>query len=215
MAAQRSAGEPVRVLVADDDDETRAVLVRLLDSVEEIEVVGAASNLAAAGELVADSQPDVVLLDRVMPGVTGPSAVDALRLRAPDAAIVVLSGYGRDDPEVAALAAAADGYLEKGAPRAALVRAVRHSAGVPPSAAKATPTAVPSLAALVEALHDGPVQSLSGSLWTLDALSRARDDARREELVEQLRTSLQTSLDSTRRLMRWARGGSGSADPPR
>ncbi|MBV8159560.1 MAG: response regulator transcription factor, partial [Acidimicrobiia bacterium] len=186
---------------------------------QEVEVVGAAADVAAAAELISRHDPDVVLLDCVMPGVTGASTIDELRRHAPDVAIVVLSGYGRDDPEAKEVASTADGYVEKGSPRAALLRAVLRSARQQTvdagAAATASPPGPPSLQKIADALHDSPVQSLSGSLWILDVLEGERDEHRRQELVSQLRKQLEFSLSSTRQLMRWARQGEDHADPAR
>ncbi|MBV8162455.1 MAG: response regulator transcription factor [Acidimicrobiia bacterium] len=219
MAAERLAGELVRVVVADDDDETRTVLVQLLNGADQVEVVGVAADVETAAGLISRQDPDVVLLDRVMPGVKGASTINELRRYAPNVAIVVLSGYGRDDPEAMTVASVADGYVEKGSPRATLLRAVRRAARREATQAgrEATrsPCGAPSLQKVADALHDSPVQSLSGSLWILDALEGERDENRRRDLVRQLRKQLEVSLSSTRQVMRWARQGEGDADPAR
>src|SRR5947209_2385551 len=54
----------------------------------------------------------------------------------------------------------------------------------------------------------GPVQALSGALWTLDALGEALDDpVRRQELLARLRTTLRSALETTRAITRWAHAG--------
>src|SRR5439155_24600607 len=153
---------------------------------------------------------DVVLLDLAMPGMTGPEAVEALRRRSPETAVVLVSGYAQDDPKVRSLSGVVDGYVEKGTSAKGLAAAVRRAASRRgASAALSGPVAAhapaPSLAELAASLHDGPVQALSGALWTLDALEEASDEpARPQELLVGLRTTLRSALEATRSITRQA-----------
>jgi DNA-binding NarL/FixJ family response regulator len=201
---------PIRLVIADDNDDARRLAFLLFARLPDFDVVGEAADLAAASELVARHLPDVVLLDRAMPGMTGPEAIEALRGRSPETAVVIVSGYAEEDPRVQSLSGVVDGYFEKGTPIKGLAAAVRGAAtGRDSSLETATRTGArgrpPSLAELAAALHDGPVQALSGALWTLDALGEALEDpARRQELLAGLRTTLRSALEATRAVTRWA-----------
>src|SRR5438309_2820275 len=164
---------PIRLVIADDNDDARRLALVTLARLPGFHVLGEAADLAAAAELVARHLPDVVLLDRAMPGMTGPGAIAALRRRSPATAVVIVSGYAKEDPRVQSLVGVVDGYVEKGTSAQALAVAVRRAAArreaSPPRPGPAPPPGPPpSLAELAAALHDGPVQSLSGALWTLE-----------------------------------------------
>jgi len=219
MDAERRAGGPFRIIVADDDGDTRRLVARMFGELDEFDVVGTAGDMTTTRELVATRQPDVVVLDRVMPGFTGPDTIDGLRALRPNTAIVLLSGYGRDDPESAAVGAVVDGYVEKGAPKRVVVRTVVEAVQgtVTPLEAIPLPTEASTTSLspdeIADALHDGPVAALAGALWTLDALEALdggrgadrSDEQRRTELLTELRTCLRSSLESTRRIVRLAR----------
>jgi DNA-binding NarL/FixJ family response regulator len=82
------------VLVCDDAADMRALLRDALDADPRLRVVGEAGDGVATLALAAELQPDVVLLDIGMPGPAPDEVVAGLRRAAPEAAIVVLSGYG-------------------------------------------------------------------------------------------------------------------------
>jgi DNA-binding NarL/FixJ family response regulator len=80
----------VRVAIVDDDARVRAALVELLGSEPGVEVVGTADDASSAVDLVAATEPDVVVLDVVMPG-GGPAAAALICARHPATAVVALS----------------------------------------------------------------------------------------------------------------------------
>jgi DNA-binding NarL/FixJ family response regulator len=200
---------PLRLVIADDNEDARILLSRVFDALEDFDVLGEAADLSAATELVERHQPDVALLDRAMPGMTGPEAIENLRRRSPGTAVVMVSGYARNDREAQPLARVVDGFVQKGTPTTALVAAIRRAAQgsrraappAPPSRPAPRTGRPPSLQELAAALHDGPVQALSGALWTLEA--------RRRELLARLRTSLRSALQATRAITRWAEPDDG------
>ena len=104
---------PLTLLIVDDNDLFVSALEGLLESELSLQVVGRAANGDAAAELAADLQPDVVLMDLSMPKVDGFDATALVRKRAPEAAVVVLTGS--DDPadQERARAAGAAGYVTK------------------------------------------------------------------------------------------------------
>jgi len=106
----------LRVFLCDDVPEFRALMRAVLEEACDCEVVGEAGDGRAAIEGVAETQPDVVLLDLDMPGADGLSAIPAMRAAVPDARIVVLSSFAAERMERRVLDAGADAYLEKRTP---------------------------------------------------------------------------------------------------
>jgi DNA-binding NarL/FixJ family response regulator len=113
----------IRVLIADDHAVVRQGLKTFLDLQDDIEVVAEAADGEAA--VAAAAGADVVLLDLVMPKLDGLAALRALRERAPEARVIVLTSFGDDDRLFATLRAGAAGYLLKDVEPADLVRAIR------------------------------------------------------------------------------------------
>ncbi len=115
----------VRVVVVDDHPVVRAGLVGLLSGEDDLDVVGEAADGAAALDLVAQVQPDVVLMDLRMPGTDGATATGQLTARHPEVRVLVLTTYESDTDILRAVEAGAAGYLLKDTPREELVEAVR------------------------------------------------------------------------------------------
>jgi DNA-binding NarL/FixJ family response regulator len=116
--------EPVTVIVADDQSAVREGLVLLLGTLPGIVVAGEATDGNAAADLVAQVQPQVVLMDLNMPGSDGVSATRRITADHPGTRVVVLTTYADDDSIIGALQAGALGYLTKDATRAEIGRAV-------------------------------------------------------------------------------------------
>jgi NarL family two-component system response regulator LiaR len=115
----------IRVLVVDDHAFVRDGLRAFLDLQDGIEVVGEAADgeeaIAAAERL----EPDVVLIDLVMPGLGGVAAIRELRERLPEVRAIVLTSFLDEDKLLPALRAGAAGYLLKNSAPAEVARAVR------------------------------------------------------------------------------------------
>ena len=116
--------EPVTVIVADDQSAVREGLVLLLGTLPGMVVAGQASDGNAAVELVAATNPQVVLMDLNMPGTDGVSATRRISADHPGTRVVVLTTYADDESIIGALQAGALGYLTKDATRAEIGRAV-------------------------------------------------------------------------------------------
>jgi DNA-binding NarL/FixJ family response regulator len=113
-----------RVLVVDDQTVVRDGLVLLLGLLPGIEVVGSASDGGEAERLVAEHEPDVVLMDLRMPRVDGVEATRRIKAAHPQVQIVVLTTYSDDESVFAALQAGARGYLTKDAGAEEIARAI-------------------------------------------------------------------------------------------
>jgi DNA-binding NarL/FixJ family response regulator len=88
----------------------------LLELDREIEVVGLVSDGAEAVELVASHQPDLVLMNRIMPGVNGVEATRQTRARWPAIKVLILTTYDDDEWLFDAIRAGPAGYLLKDTP---------------------------------------------------------------------------------------------------
>jgi DNA-binding NarL/FixJ family response regulator len=115
----------IRVLIADDHAVVRQGLRTYLELQEDVDVVAEAADGEAAVREAERHAPDVVLLDLAMPRLDGVAALRALRLKAPEARVLVLTSFGEDDRLFAALRGGASGFLLKDTEPAELVRAIR------------------------------------------------------------------------------------------
>ncbi|HEX4093175.1 MAG TPA: response regulator transcription factor [Trebonia sp.] len=121
--------QPLRVVIADDQASVREGLVLLLGGLPGIDVVGAAADGEQALALVAECQPDAILLDLNMPVLDGIGATRRLVAEHPRVAIVVLTTYAEDGSVIEALQAGARSYLTKDADRTDIARALHAAAG--------------------------------------------------------------------------------------
>jgi DNA-binding NarL/FixJ family response regulator len=117
-------GEPVRVLIADDQKVVREGLVSLISLLPGITVVGAAVDGDDAVRQAGDTHPDVVLMDLNMPRCNGVEATERLRRLQPGTAVVVLTTYSDDEWVFSALQAGALGFLTKDAGTDEIHRAI-------------------------------------------------------------------------------------------
>jgi DNA-binding NarL/FixJ family response regulator len=121
--------EPIRVLIADDQQLLRAGFRVILQSEPGIEVVGEAEDGVEAVAQARRLRPDVVLMDIRMPKLDGLSATEHLTKLPDGPRVVVLTTFDQNEYVVRALRAGAYGFLLKDAPASRLVAAVRAAAG--------------------------------------------------------------------------------------
>lgn len=119
----------IRVLVADDHPLARAGLEQLLAALDGIVLVGTAAGGDEAVRLVAEREPDVVLMDLEMPDKDGVQATRELLAHRPATAVVVLTSFSDRERILAALDAGAVGYLLKDVQPDELARAIEAAAG--------------------------------------------------------------------------------------
>jgi two-component system, NarL family, response regulator LiaR len=129
----------IRVLLADDHGIVREGLRAYLDTVDGIEVVGAASDGIEASRLVDELGPDVVLMDLAMPNMDGIEATAFITKSHPDVKVIALTSFATDDMVFPAIRAGAAGYLLKEAEPSEVAEAIR-------KAARGEPILAPSVA---------------------------------------------------------------------
>ena len=103
----------IRVLIVDDQAMVRSGLRFFLLSMPDVTLIGEASNGREAVELCVRLEPDVVLMDLVMPEMDGIEAIRVLRQRLPDVRVLALSSFQEATRAQEALRAGATGYLLK------------------------------------------------------------------------------------------------------
>lgn len=163
--AVNPANPCVRILVVDDHTLFRRGLTVLLGFEAGLEVVGDAADAGEAQRLAERLQPDVILLDNHLPGVTGVMAIPALLQACPAARVLMLTVSEDEQDLAAALRAGASGYLLKTMEGDALAQAIvqcarGHSVVAPEMTGK-----------LVAALRQGQGQSAAAPAGAVDPLA--------------------------------------------
>jgi two-component system, NarL family, response regulator LiaR len=118
-------GQPLRILIADDHAVVREGLEAILSAQSDMTLVGMAINGLEAVSLAKSLQPDVILMDLVMPHMDGLEAIQSIRSANPQACILVLTSFADDERVFPAIKAGAMGYLLKDTLRQDLLQAIR------------------------------------------------------------------------------------------
>lgn len=121
----QNANERIRVLLVDDHSIVRKGLALIMEAEGDMTVVGQARDGAEAVEQHRALRPDVTLMDLKMNGVSGVDAVKEIRSEFPQARVLMLSTYDRDDDIYRSIRAGAMGYLVKDTPSDDILDAVR------------------------------------------------------------------------------------------
>lgn len=116
---------PIRVLVVDDHLIIRKGIRALLNESEDIQFVGEASNGLEAIQQVDSLNPDIILMDLIMPEMDGIQAIRHISTKHPEVRILVLTTYSGDDQVFPAIKAGAHGYLLKDSGSGQLLQAIR------------------------------------------------------------------------------------------
>ena len=117
--------DPIRVFVTDDHSIVRKGIKATLELIPDIEFVGEASNGREAVEAVASVNPDVILMDLMMPEMDGIEAIQQINAEHPDMRILVLTTFAGEDKIFPAIKAGALGYQLKDSEPEELVEAIR------------------------------------------------------------------------------------------
>ena len=180
----------IRVIIADDHTLFRDGLVALLNSVPEIDVVGTAQDGEQAILLAADSQPDVVLMDLLMPKVNGIEATKHIIQTSPHIGVVMLTMFEDDESVFAAMRAGARGYVLKGADQEDVLRAIH-------AVARGEALFGPSIATRLMDFFTPPVSEPAQAFPELterehEILALIAQGSNNSEIAEQLHISLKT-----------------------
>ena len=128
MAPPRKIAVPLRIVLADDQPFILRMVRQILNEHAHLVVVGDAPNGAEAVVMVATLKPDVVVLNVVMPKMSGFEAARRIHAQSPGVAIVILSTDKDAQFIAAAKACGARGYVDKQNAAADLVHAINHTA---------------------------------------------------------------------------------------
>lgn len=118
----------IKILIADDHLIIRQGLRLILETENDFELVGEASDGNEALTLCRKLKPDVVLMDLRMPNMDGLTAIEKLHIEQPDIAVVILTTFNEDDLMLRGLQAGAQGYLLKDTDRNTLFNTIRAAA---------------------------------------------------------------------------------------
>jgi NarL family two-component system response regulator LiaR len=123
--AKKSGENVINVLVVDDHPMVRQGIIDFLEIHSDLKVKGTAKNGEEAIAQVEQLQPDVVLMDLMMPGMDGIEAIRQIKSSRRETKIIVLTSFFQDDKVFPAIKAGADGYLLKDVLPNDLVSAIR------------------------------------------------------------------------------------------
>jgi DNA-binding NarL/FixJ family response regulator len=123
--AGTAAGSRIRVLLVDDHGVVRRGLRGYLELLDDIEVVGEAENGLRGVELSGALNPDVILMDIVMPELDGIQAISRIKAAQPEVQIVALTSFIEEDKVLAALESGASGFILKDADADDVAAAIR------------------------------------------------------------------------------------------
>jgi NarL family two-component system response regulator LiaR len=124
---------PIRVMLVDDHTVVRSGLSAFLWAYDDLELVGEASSGERAVQLCEQFQPDVVLMDLVMPGMDGATATGLIREKCPQIQVIALTSFKEQELVEGALKAGAIGYLLKDVTADELANAIRSAAAGKPT----------------------------------------------------------------------------------
>lgn len=135
MSPQKNNPKLRRVAIVEDNSALRGRLQSILKSAPGVCCVGAFSSAEQALEGMIAAQPDVILMDINLPGMSGIECVARLRKDLPAVHVIMLTVYEDSDRIFQALQVGADGYLVKSSPTDILLRAIEdvHQGGAPMS----------------------------------------------------------------------------------
>jgi len=115
----------VRVLIVDDHLVVRKGVQMLLETEPGIKIVGEAKDANSAVQLNQQLQPDIILMDLMLPGKNGLEVITEIKYENPEVKVIVLTSFEDEDKIQAAMSTSVDGYLLKNADGEELLQAIR------------------------------------------------------------------------------------------
>jgi NarL family two-component system response regulator LiaR len=182
-----SEPQPIRVLLVDDHAVVRSGLAAFLLAFDDMELVGEAGSGEEAVQVCERVQPDVVLMDLVMPGLDGAAATRAIRERCPGIQVIALTSFKEEDLVQRALQAGAISYLLKNVSASELAEAIR-------AAHVGRSTLAPEAAqALVQAATQSPPPGHDLTAREREVLALMVEGLNNREIAERLVVSQSTA----------------------
>ncbi|MBV9212803.1 MAG: response regulator transcription factor [Actinobacteria bacterium] len=182
-----------KCLVVDDHSVVQQGLDLLLADFEDLDLVGTVKSGEEAIDVVAELQPQIVLMDVRLPGIDGVSAVKRIQQVAPSVEFVIFSAYGDRRLLSDALAAGARGYVLKGSPPEDLIRAIRTVAA---GKAFVDPSLSPALL-----ISDGRSTESALSEREREILQLLAEGYHTEEVARRIGLSVETVKSDTKRVI--------------
>lgn len=190
--------DEIKVLIADDHAIVRMGLIALLESDDDIRVVGEAEDGDSAVRKVLKLKPNVVIMDILMPDTDGIAATRKIKERQSETKVLILTTSTVSDDLARALQAGADGIITKATANAKLLTAVR-------SVANGKRVIPPNVSDLIA--NDPPIRPLTDrQLKILDFITRGLSNADiakqlciREDSVREHLDAIYTKLDAANR----------------
>ncbi|MCA9973161.1 MAG: response regulator transcription factor [Anaerolineales bacterium] len=177
--------EQIRVLVVDDHIIVREGITSLLEAFADLELVGEAENGRQAVNLCVELQPDVILMDLVMPEMSGIDAIRAIKQRYRHVQVLALTSYTNRELVKGALEAGAIGYLLKNVSAFELAQAIRN-------AHKAEPTLAPEATQSLLDVMARPAANYGLTEREKEVLQQVVRGKKNEQIAETLNISIST-----------------------